>query len=188
MKSKKAAKVPHPGSILKRAFLEPNDITPYRLSNDIKIPQSRLSKILNGTRGITADTALRLSAYFGIPSQYFMQLQVDYELSQKKNSTSLVYRSIQKFPNLQVPAVAGNFIIGATATDNENDLKLCVGNKSLITQRNFTVFHISDGRLVDVTQENDPVARYGPADTTCSKETLLEQFNSIIYSSILITE
>lgn len=55
----------HPGEILNYEFLAPLEITAYRLSKDLKIPQTRLSEILKGNRRITADTALRLSKYFG---------------------------------------------------------------------------------------------------------------------------
>ena len=55
----------HPGEILYYEFLEPLKITSYRISKDLKIPQTRISEILKGNRRITADTALRLSKYFG---------------------------------------------------------------------------------------------------------------------------
>ena len=183
-----AAKVPHPGSILKNKFLKPNEISPYRLSKDTKIPQSRLSQILKGKRGITADTALRLSAYFGTSALYFLQLQNDYELSQERNINAILYRSIQNNSTIHFPELTENFVIEVEDSYKYNRLKLCITNESQITQRNYTVFHINDGQLVDVTQENDPEARYGPADATCNKEVLLEQFNNIIHSSILITE
>ncbi|MEZ4692385.1 MAG: HigA family addiction module antitoxin [Ignavibacteria bacterium] len=55
----------HPGEILAEEFLTPLGISAYKLSQDTGIPQSRISKLLNGSRRITADTALRLSKYFG---------------------------------------------------------------------------------------------------------------------------
>ncbi|MGJ5629493.1 HigA family addiction module antitoxin [Nostoc sp. CALU 1950] len=56
----------HPGKILQLEFLEPLNITPYRLSKDIGVTQTRISKILQAKRIITADKALRLSRYFGL--------------------------------------------------------------------------------------------------------------------------
>ncbi|MBK7345431.1 MAG: HigA family addiction module antidote protein [Chitinophagaceae bacterium] len=55
----------HPGEILAEDFLIPFNITAYKLAKDIEIPQTRISEILKGNRRITADTALRLSKYFG---------------------------------------------------------------------------------------------------------------------------
>ena len=55
----------HPGEILAEEFLIPFNITAYKLAKDIEIPQTRISEILKGNRRITADTALRLSKYFG---------------------------------------------------------------------------------------------------------------------------
>ena len=56
----------HPGEVLKAEFLIPLNLSAYRLSKDLGIPQTRISEILKGNRRITADTALRLSRYFGI--------------------------------------------------------------------------------------------------------------------------
>ena len=60
----------HPGEILRLEFLEPLAITPYRLSKDINVAQTRISEILSEKRSITADTALRLSRYFGNSQQF----------------------------------------------------------------------------------------------------------------------
>jgi antitoxin HigA-1 len=70
----------HPGEILKLDFLEPMNITPYRLSVDIGVAQTRISEILNGKRGISADTAIRLSRYFGNNPQFWLNLQSGYDL------------------------------------------------------------------------------------------------------------
>ncbi len=64
----------HPGEILQLEFLEPLNITPYRLSKDIGVTQTRISEILSGKRSITADTALRLSRYFGNSAQFWLNL------------------------------------------------------------------------------------------------------------------
>ncbi|MBN1363484.1 MAG: HigA family addiction module antidote protein [Syntrophaceae bacterium] len=74
----------HPGEILQEEFLEPLDITAYRLAKEIHIPQTRISQILQGRRRITADTALRLSEYFGNSAQFWLGLQDDYDLEEEK--------------------------------------------------------------------------------------------------------
>ena len=74
----------HPGEILNEEFLKPLNITAYRLSKDIKIPQTRISEILKGRRRITADTALRLSKYFGTSPKFWLGLQDDYDLEEEE--------------------------------------------------------------------------------------------------------
>jgi len=78
----------HPGEILREEFLLPLNITAYRLSLDIKIPQTRISEILKGNRRITADTALRLSKYFGNSAKFWLGLQDDYDLEEAINLKS----------------------------------------------------------------------------------------------------
>ena len=75
----------HPGEILKEEFLIPLNITAYRLSHDIKIPQTRISEILKGNRRITADTALRLSKYFGNSAKFWLGLQDDFDIEEAIN-------------------------------------------------------------------------------------------------------
>lgn len=72
----------HPGEILSEEFLQPLNITPYRLSKDLKIPQTRISEIIKGNRRITADTALRLSRYFGNSAKFWLGLQADYDIEE----------------------------------------------------------------------------------------------------------
>jgi antitoxin HigA-1 len=73
----------HPGEVLSEEFLIPNDITAYRLSKDICIPQTRISEIIKGHRRITADTALRLSKYFGNSARFWLGLQDDFDLEEE---------------------------------------------------------------------------------------------------------
>lgn len=73
----------HPGEILKEEFLLPMDISMYRLSKDLSIPQTRISQIVKGERRITADTALRLSAYFGNSVDFWLGLQNDYDVREE---------------------------------------------------------------------------------------------------------
>jgi len=76
----------HPGTILKLEFLEPLGITAYRLSKETFIPQTRIGEILKGNRRITADTALRLSKYFGTSAKFWLGLQDDFDLEEENNS------------------------------------------------------------------------------------------------------
>ena len=74
----------HPGEVLMEEFLVPLDITAYRLSKDIAIPQTRVSAILKGNRRITADTALRLSKYFGTSAKFWLGLQDDFDIEEEQ--------------------------------------------------------------------------------------------------------
>ena len=69
-----------PGEILKEEFLEPMGISAYRLAKTVNIPQSRISAIINGTRRITADTAMRFAKAFGTTPQFWLNLQMRYDL------------------------------------------------------------------------------------------------------------
>lgn len=84
----------HPGEILRIEFIEPLNITPYRLSKDIGVAQTRISEILAEKRGITADTAIRLSQYFGNSAQFWMNLQAQYDLRQAKAENKDIYDRI----------------------------------------------------------------------------------------------
>lgn len=76
-----------PGEILLEEFLLPNGISQEQLSRDIDVPKSRISGIVHGARSITADTALRLSTYFGTSAKFWMNLQAEYELRQLQQTT-----------------------------------------------------------------------------------------------------
>ncbi|MDP4265543.1 MAG: HigA family addiction module antitoxin [Bacteroidota bacterium] len=73
----------HPGEILEVEFLAPMGITVYRLAKEIGIPQTRIAAIIKGNRRITADTALRLSAYFGMSPKFWLGLQNDYDIEEE---------------------------------------------------------------------------------------------------------
>ena len=70
----------HPGEILKEEFMEPLSLTAYRLAKELHVPAPRVNDIVRGKRAITADTAIRLGIYFGLPAQFWMNLQIDYDL------------------------------------------------------------------------------------------------------------
>ncbi len=79
MKMKDIAPV-HPGEILMYEFLEPLNMSQNQLANDLGVPPRRINEIIHGKRGITADTALRLARYFNMTPQFWMGLQMDFEL------------------------------------------------------------------------------------------------------------
>ncbi|PIQ20377.1 MAG: addiction module antidote protein, HigA family [Cytophagales bacterium CG18_big_fil_WC_8_21_14_2_50_42_9] len=87
----------HPGKVLQEEFLLPLNITAYRLAKDIHIPQTRISEILQGNRRITADTALRLSYYFGNFPKFWLGLQDDYDLEEEKANKQKELASIRRF-------------------------------------------------------------------------------------------
>jgi addiction module HigA family antidote len=74
----------HPGEVLLEEFLEPLKISAYRLSKELRIPQTRVSQILKGKRRITADTAIRLSKFFGNSAKFWLGLQDDFDLEEEK--------------------------------------------------------------------------------------------------------
>ena len=86
----------HPGEILLEEFLKPLGISAYRLSKDIAIPQTRISAIIKGKRRITADTALRLSQYFGNPAKFWLGMQDDYDLEEELIANKQELLSIKK--------------------------------------------------------------------------------------------
>jgi addiction module HigA family antidote len=73
----------HPGEVLGEEFLEPLDISAYRLAKEIGVPATRVSEILHGRRAITADTALRLAKYFGMSAKFWLGLQEDHDLEEE---------------------------------------------------------------------------------------------------------
>jgi antitoxin HigA-1 len=75
----------HPGEILLEEFLNPMEISAYRLAKETFIPQTRISEIIKGNRRITADTALRFSKFFGTSAKFWLGLQDDYDLEEEKS-------------------------------------------------------------------------------------------------------
>ena len=89
----------HPGEILLEEFLKPLEISAYRLSKDTFIPQTRVSEITKGRRRITADTALRLSKYFGTSPKFWLGLQDDYDIEEEGLNKKEVLDSIKNINN-----------------------------------------------------------------------------------------
>jgi addiction module HigA family antidote len=92
----------HPGEVLLHEFLNPLEITAYRLSKDLSIPQTRISQILKGNRRITADTALRLSKYFGNSAKFWLGLQDDYDIEVERFLKESELNEIKHFENNNV--------------------------------------------------------------------------------------
>ena len=84
MPTKKLAPV-HPGEILLEEFLEPMGISQYRLAKDISVSPRRINEIVHGKRAITADTALRLSRYFGTSERFWLNLQTGFDLEVERD-------------------------------------------------------------------------------------------------------
>lgn len=82
-----AKKLPpvHPGEILQEEFLAPMGISQYRLAKSISVPARRINEVVHGKRSITADTALRLSRFFGTSERFWMNLQTRYDLEVEKD-------------------------------------------------------------------------------------------------------
>ncbi len=87
----------HPGEVLCEEFLIPLNVSAYKLAMDIDIPQTRLSQIIKGNRRITADTALRLSKYFGNSPKFWLGLQNDFDIEQELVEKSSIIQSIKTF-------------------------------------------------------------------------------------------
>ncbi|MBX9844657.1 MAG: HigA family addiction module antidote protein [Xanthobacteraceae bacterium] len=86
---------PHPGEILLQEFLAPMNLTRTRLATAIGVPPRRINEIVLGKRAITADTDLRLARYFRMPEGFFLGLQSDYELMERKRQIGEQLRAIK---------------------------------------------------------------------------------------------
>jgi addiction module HigA family antidote len=95
----------HPGELLLEEFLKPMGITPYRLAEDIGVRPPRVYEIVHGARSITADTALRLSRYFGMSENYWINAQAHYDLEVTKDRVGQNIQEEVK-PHAEVPKAA----------------------------------------------------------------------------------
>jgi len=89
-----------PGDVLLEEFLRPMEITQNQLAKDINVPANRVNQIIHGKRKITADTALRLGKYFGIEPEFWLNLQVHYNM---KIARSKVGKKIEKEVKVHLP-------------------------------------------------------------------------------------
>lgn len=88
---------PKVSEILKEEFMEPLDISAYKLAREIHVPVSRVQDILHGRRKITVDTSLRLAKYFGVSDSYFLDIQNDIDLRNAKMNMEEEIESIQTY-------------------------------------------------------------------------------------------
>ena len=86
--SKRRLQPVHPGEVLHEEFLKPMGLSQNRLALDVGVPARRINEIVLGKRGVTADTALRLARYFGMSAQFWLGLQLDYELDMASDKLS----------------------------------------------------------------------------------------------------
>jgi antitoxin HigA-1 len=84
MPKKKLAPV-HPGEVLLEEFLTPLGLSQYRVAREMTVPPRRINEIVHGTRGVSADTALRLARYFGTSEHFWLNLQTHYDLEVERD-------------------------------------------------------------------------------------------------------
>jgi addiction module HigA family antidote len=91
----------HPGEMLLEEFLNPMDITQRDLADNIHVPYQRINEIVNGRRGITPSTALRLAKFFDMSADFWMNLQLRWDLYFARQNENKVLESIQPYSALQ---------------------------------------------------------------------------------------
>ena len=87
----------HPGEILREEFLKPMNITPYLLAKSTYVPATRISEIIKGRRRISADTALRLGKFLGTSAEFWLGLQMEYDLREEKKYKMREIQRIKTF-------------------------------------------------------------------------------------------
>ena len=86
----------HPGEILLSEFLEPLDLSQYRVAKEMGVPARRINEIVHGKRAVTADTALRLAQLFGTTAEFWLNLQAHYDLESQRDLTGAEIRRTVK--------------------------------------------------------------------------------------------
>jgi addiction module HigA family antidote len=100
----KKMKPVHPGEILFEEFLKPFGLSQNRVALDIRVPARRINEIVLGKRGVTPDTALRLAKYFHMSPQFWLGLQMDYELDVAEDEIAeKINREVQEFETSRAP-------------------------------------------------------------------------------------
>ena len=87
----------HPGEILEEEFLKPLEISAYKLAKATLIPATRISQIIKGNRRITADTALRFGKFFGNSADFWLGIQMEYDLRKEKAEIEYVLEKIEEY-------------------------------------------------------------------------------------------
>jgi len=101
MRMKIVAKLPpmHPGEMLREEFLEPMELSPYKVAKACGVPRTRIERIVREELGITADTALRLAKFFGTSVGFWMNLQARYDVRMAEKAIAADLKSIETFKN-----------------------------------------------------------------------------------------
>ncbi|MBN8217456.1 MAG: HigA family addiction module antidote protein [Spirochaetes bacterium] len=86
----------HPGEVLQEEFLTPSGISSYKLAKETGMPITRIMDVIHGKRGVSADTAIRLAAYFGNTPTFWLGLQNDYDLEEEMREKVGLYRKIHR--------------------------------------------------------------------------------------------
>jgi len=87
---------PHPGETIREDYLKPLGMSVNKLALELRVPATRMTEIVNGRRGITADTALRLARYFNTTAKFWLNLQIAYDLAKaSESSLSEIERSVR---------------------------------------------------------------------------------------------
>jgi len=95
----------HPGEVLLEEFLKPMGITAYRLAKETGVAQTRISQIIKGKRGLSAETALRLGKFFGVSAEFWLGLQNDFDLEESRILMEKELRLIRTYAKPKVVAV-----------------------------------------------------------------------------------
>ena len=94
----------HPGEILREEYLKPLRMTPYRLARELRVPVPRINDIVLEKRGISADTAVRLSKFFGTSDVFWLGMQADYDAHQARRRLQKELSGISRFRSAKTPA------------------------------------------------------------------------------------
>jgi addiction module HigA family antidote len=98
-------KNPSPGDILLEEFLKPLDISQYRLAKELDVPQTRISEIIKGNRKITADTAIRFSAFFGNSAKFWLGLQNDFDIENELSLNNMAMEKIHRYNDKEMKEI-----------------------------------------------------------------------------------
>ena len=98
-------KNPSPGDVLLEEFLKPLDISQYRLAKELDVPQTRISEIIKGNRKITADTAIRFSAFFGNSAKFWLGLQNDFDLENELSLNSMAMEKNHRYNDKEMKEI-----------------------------------------------------------------------------------
>lgn len=96
----------HPGEMLREEFLIPMNLTQKELADSIQVPYQRINEIISGKRGVTPSTALRLAKYFGMSADFWLNLQIKFDLYLAQKKEKPVLEKIQQMTNIQIREAA----------------------------------------------------------------------------------